>query len=171
MNTEMWSKAVAFHGHECPGLAIGVSAVKCFFELYGNNVSQDEEVVCIVENDTCAVDAIQALVGCTFGKGNLIYMPHFKKVFNFYLRNSGKSVRLYFKDEVPNNMTKQEKTAYIMGKNAMDMFDVSVPVYEVPQKAKVMESAKCDLCGEFARKDKVINVDGKNLCPACLALK
>ncbi|MCL4536163.1 MAG: formylmethanofuran dehydrogenase subunit E family protein, partial [Nitrospirae bacterium] len=61
---------VKFHGHSCPGLAlgyrVGVAAVK---ELNMENISEDEEVVAIVENDSCAVDAIQVLTGCTFGKG------------------------------------------------------------------------------------------------------
>ena len=26
MNRKLWDKAVAFHGHECPGLAIGLKA-------------------------------------------------------------------------------------------------------------------------------------------------
>jgi len=32
----------------------------------------DEEFVAIVENDSCSVDAIEVVTGCTMGKGNLI---------------------------------------------------------------------------------------------------
>ena len=33
--------------------------------------AEDEEIVAIVENDACGVDALQCVSGCTFGKGNL----------------------------------------------------------------------------------------------------
>jgi formylmethanofuran dehydrogenase subunit E len=60
MNKELWDKAVAFHGHECPGLAIGFKACEAAAEKIGIGVSDDEEIVCITENDACGVDAIQA---------------------------------------------------------------------------------------------------------------
>jgi len=34
--------------------------------------SCDEEVVAVCENDSCAVDALQVLLGTAAGKGNLI---------------------------------------------------------------------------------------------------
>ena len=71
MNPEYWSKAKAFHGHECPGLAIGVKACQAVVEKMGVSPAFDEELICIAENDACGVDAVQALMGCTLGKGNL----------------------------------------------------------------------------------------------------
>jgi formylmethanofuran dehydrogenase subunit E len=73
MNRELWEKAAAFHGHECPGLAIGFKACEAAAEKIGIGVSDDEEIVCITENDACGTDAIQALLSCTLGKGNLLY--------------------------------------------------------------------------------------------------
>lgn len=65
MNQSNWEKAVAFHGHECPGLAIGVKAVEAVTEKMHLSISKDEEIVCITENDACGVDAIQSLLSCT----------------------------------------------------------------------------------------------------------
>jgi formylmethanofuran dehydrogenase subunit E len=63
-------------------------------ELLDLEFSEDEEVVCIVENDSCSVDAIQSVLGCTVGKGNLLFHMRGKQAFSFYNRNTGKSVRL-----------------------------------------------------------------------------
>lgn len=63
----VWEKAVEFHGHECPGLAIGVRAVEAAKVKMGIHFSQDEEIVCVTENDACGVDAIQVLAGCSLG--------------------------------------------------------------------------------------------------------
>lgn len=72
-DTEKWEKTAAFHGHKCGGLAIGFKAVEALMEHIPANAAADEQIVCITENDTCAVDAIQSLMSCTLGKGNLIY--------------------------------------------------------------------------------------------------
>jgi formylmethanofuran dehydrogenase subunit E len=61
-----------FHGHTCPGLAIGYRVSRYALEALGGR-SEDEELVAVVENDSCAVDAVQVMTGCTFGKGNLIF--------------------------------------------------------------------------------------------------
>lgn len=72
MNNALWIKAVEFHGHECPGLAIGVRVSDAAKEMLRIGSSEDEEIVCVAENDSCSVDAIQALLGCTFGKETFI---------------------------------------------------------------------------------------------------
>ena len=53
--------AVAFHGHWCPGLALGVRAAELALEEVGP--SGDEDVVAVTETDMCAVDAVQVLTG------------------------------------------------------------------------------------------------------------
>ncbi len=65
-------KVIAFHGHICPGVAYGYRVAREAIKQLGRK-AKDEELVAIVENDSCAVDAIQVLTGCTFGKGNLIH--------------------------------------------------------------------------------------------------
>ena len=68
---ELMKKATMFHGHICPGIAIGVLVAKYALE-HGFEHSPDEELVAVVETDSCSVDALQVLLGTTFGKGNLI---------------------------------------------------------------------------------------------------
>ena len=93
-NRELWRKAVAFHGHECGGLTIGYKASLYAMELLELTFSQDEQVVCIAENDACGIDAIQSLLGCSVGKGNLLFHMRGKSAYSFYNRKTGKSVRL-----------------------------------------------------------------------------
>lgn len=78
--------AIDFHGHMCPGLAMGYRVARYVRERYPR--SEDEELVCIAENKSCSVDALQALLGCTAGKGNLIIKDHGKQAFTFYSRKS-----------------------------------------------------------------------------------
>ena len=94
---QLWEKAAAFHGHVCPGLTIGYRAALYAIDLLELTFSKDEQVVCITENDACGVDAIQAILGCSVGKGNLLFHMRGKQAFSFYNRKTGKAVRLMLK--------------------------------------------------------------------------
>ncbi|MEW5914542.1 MAG: FmdE family protein, partial [Thermodesulfobacteriota bacterium] len=50
-------QVVNFHGHWCPGLAIGLRAGEYVLDNFGR--AADEEIVALVETDMCAVDADQ----------------------------------------------------------------------------------------------------------------
>src|SRR3712207_1131574 len=84
---------VRFHGHMCPGLAMGIRAAEAALREVGPH-SSDEEVVTLTETAMCAVDAIQYLTGCTFGKGNLIHLDYGKNAYTFIRRSDGKAVRI-----------------------------------------------------------------------------
>ena len=88
---ELWEKCAAFHGHECGGLTIGYKAALYAIELLDLHFSDDEQVVCITENDACGVDAIQVILGCSVGKGNLLFHLRGKQAFSFYNRTTGRS--------------------------------------------------------------------------------
>ena len=52
MDKAMWEKAVAFHGHECPGLALGVRLCEFVQARLGHTAAPDEELVCIASVET-----------------------------------------------------------------------------------------------------------------------
>ena len=74
--TPSFDDAIAFHGHACPGLAMGYRVAVAAMARLCANRSEDEDLVTVVENDACSVDAVQLICGCTFGKGNLIFQDH-----------------------------------------------------------------------------------------------
>jgi formylmethanofuran dehydrogenase subunit E len=90
-------QTIAFHGHSCPGLAIGIRAAEIALrEMEGVGQS---DLVCVTETDMCGVDAIQFLTGCTYGKGNLIHRDYGKMAFSFYDRENGRGIRLLFNQD------------------------------------------------------------------------
>jgi hypothetical protein len=56
---------VQFHGHECPGLAIGYRMATAAMEALESFRAEDEELVAIVENDACGVDALVRGIYCS----------------------------------------------------------------------------------------------------------
>ena len=162
----LWEKCVAFHGHECGGLTIGYKAALYAIELLGLKFSDDEQVVCVTENDACGVDAVQVILGCSVGKGNLLFHMTGKQAFSFYDRASGKSVRLVLKPK-PQGMTKEQSFAYYQGCEPKDMFDVKETKIAIPEHARLFDSYVCECCGETAGSNWIRIQNGKKLCIDC----
>ena len=163
---KLWEKCVAFHGHECGGLTIGYKAALYAAELLELSFSEDEKVVCISENDACGVDAIQVILGCSVGKGNLLFHIRGKQAFSFYNRLSGKSVRLVLKPR-PQNMTREESFAYYQKMDYKDMFDVKEATISLPEQARLFESYTCECCGESTGANWIRLAGEKKLCLDC----
>lgn len=163
---EKWRKAVEFHGHECPGLAIGFKAVQALAEHFPAGAAQDEELVCVTENDTCAVDAVQSLLRCTIGKGNLIYNSLGKMAFNFYFRENNEALRIYFKHE-NHGLGREEYKEYLLNAPSDELFEFGKPTIPLPENARHFDSVVCEDCGEKVREDKIRLCKGRKLCLGC----
>ena len=165
-NKVLWEKAVAFHGHACGGLTIGYKAALYAMALLELTFSADEQVVCIAENDACGVDAIQVLLGCSIGKGILLFHLRGKQAFSFYNRKTGGSVRLVLKPG-PRGMTKQESFAHYQSLSPEEMFVVKPAIIALPEKARLFDSYVCDCCGETTGANWIRLVGGQTLCLDC----
>ncbi len=165
-NRELWKKCAAFHGHECGGLTIGYKAALYAIELLELTFSPDEQVVCVSENDACGIDAIQVILSCTVGKGNLLFHMTGKSAYSFYDRSSGKSVRLVLKPR-PANMSREESFAHYQAMEPKDMFDVKQTVIVLPEKARLFQSYVCDCCKESAGANWIRLAGDKKLCLDC----
>ncbi|MDO4542133.1 MAG: FmdE family protein [Bacillota bacterium] len=166
MQEDYWEKAVAFHGHQCGGLAIGYKAALYAIKLLDLTFSKDEEVVCISENNACGVDAIQVILGCSVGKGNLLFHICGKQAFSFYKRSNGKSVRLVLKPR-PQDLNREEILNYYLSLAPEDMFDLKETKIILPEAAKLFESHICQGCGEETGANWVHLKGDKKLCSDC----
>lgn len=161
-----WQDCVAFHGHECGGLTIGYQASLYAIELLNLEFSDDEQVVCIAENDACGIDGIQVMLGCSIGKGNLLFHMRGKQAFSFYNRKTGKSVRLVLKPK-PAGMTREASFAYYQSCKPEEMFDVKETTIRLPEKARLFDSYICECCGESTGANWIRLSGGKKLCLDC----
>ena len=165
-NKELWKKCAAFHGHVCGGLTIGYKAALYAMELLEMEFSEDEQIVCIAENDACGVDAIQAMLGCSIGKGNLLFHMRGKQAFSFYNRRNGQSIRLMLKPK-PEGMTRAQSFDYYQACEPKDMFDVMPVRIQLPTEAKIFDSYTCECCGESTGANWIRIMGGKKVCLDC----
>ena len=163
---ELWDKCAAFHGHVCPGLTIGYRGALYAIDLLKLTFSEDEQVVCISENDACGCDAIQVILGCSIGKGNLLFHMTGKQAFSFYNRKTGKSVRLVLNKSV-DRMTREESYEYYHSCRQEDMFTVKETTLKFPESARIFESYVCDCCGEVTGANWIRLRGDQKLCLDC----
>lgn len=164
-----YAEVVRFHGHECPGLAIGYRMATAALESLRQSRAADEELVAIVENDACGVDAVQFLTGCTFGKGNLRFRDYGKQVYTFYSRVSGKGVRVLFHGEgIPEGVRdRKERERFILAAPSDALLTVTPVTIDEPEPARIRDSVRCSSCGEPVMKTRTRRHEEGEMCLPC----
>jgi formylmethanofuran dehydrogenase subunit E len=189
-----FQQVIDFHGHACPGLAIGYRVARAAMERLEARRPRDEELVAIVETDACGVDAVQHLLGCTLGKGNLIYRDHGKQVFTVVDRERDRAVRIALKpSERPGNeesrelarrlsdgvaseeekqrfsAIKEQRIEDILEADAETLFKIEDVPAKTPGRARIFPSLVCEFCGESVMEPRARLRDGKTACIPCAA--
>lgn len=187
-------RVVEFHGHMCPGLAMGVQAAQIALREIGAH-AKDEEVVAVVETDMCGVDAIQFLTGCTFGKGNLIHRDYGKNAFSFFRRSDGRAIRVLGRPDAwqrdpehqalfakvrSGQATEAERARFqelhvSQSRRVLELEPDSLYEWQElnaapPRKARIHASVTCAECGEAAMETRIRRLDGRDLCQPCFDL-
>lgn len=186
-------RCIAFHGHLCPGLVYGYLVANRAMGVLSILRSPDEEIVAITENDTCAVDALQVLLGTTAGKGNLILKDYGKNVFTILNRADKRAFRFSRKDyyryegehneefisleaalsrgsATPKQVKRHKllKALDLLGKPFDAVFDTKEITIPEPPYAPLARSEACAKCGEMAMATKMVEKkNGRRLCIPC----
>lgn len=191
---QSYEDAVAFHGHTCPGLALGYrAATHALFVLHAER-SGDEDLVAIVENDACGVDAVQAIAGCSVGKGNLILRDLGKHAYTFINRKTGTAIRLVQRpeplterlDPVASDLRKKVMAGKATPTEEKEFHERQVKIIEkilaipigelfiekearseIPEHARISASVQCATCGEMVAEHRARVKNGKVVCIPC----
>lgn len=190
-STSIIDQVVSFHGHRCPGLAIGIRAAELATHEFPNTPAAS--LVCITETDMCGVDAIQFLTGCTFGKGNLIHRDYGKMAFSFFDRASDRGIRLVLQeyqaggerqemarlmadsltgtlsddDRLRLDKMRQHSEELIMNLPLSELFAVEHLEKSPPRPARILQGLTCDACSETTMESRTRRLGGRTLCIPC----
>jgi formylmethanofuran dehydrogenase subunit E len=188
-----FQKCVQFHGHLCPGLVYGYLVAEESVKLLGIIRAGDEEIVAISENDSCAVDALQVVLGTTIGKGNLIIENYGKNAFLVFDRKTKLAYRFSKKQTyvykgrnreefekldsavVNGSATKDEKKQQkylkaldLLSRDFSEIFETKKATMPEPSFAELAPSLPCFVCGELTMSTKMKKTaDGSLLCIPC----
>ena len=189
-----FSQAVKFHGHICPGLAVGYYASHMAMRWMAAGKSADDEAYAVLESAGCGADAVQAITGCTIGKGNLVIHDNGKQVYTFGIRGGAKAIRValrpgYAWDRLdPGLLELNEKVAAgkasgeevddfrrriervcraILESPGEAVFDIREVPAEAPGRHGMAATVACARCGEIVARQRAKKAEGGYVCPAC----
>jgi len=182
-------KTGEIHGHFCPGSALGVMAsVHGLMHPEMGLTPSDgmEDLMAVVEINSCFADGVQMVSGCTIGNNCLVYRDLGKTAVTFAQRGRGTGIRVRVRPDfrshilrdvpeffplmekvVRNRAGNAEEKAAFKRKGAEAAFAlVRVPLTEVliaetispvlPDYAPITESVVCPGCGETVMATKVV---------------
>lgn len=184
---------IEFHGHLCPGLVYGYLVAKAAADILELKRSRDEEIVAICENDSCAVDALQIMLGTSAGKGNLVLKDYGKNAYTIINRTSRKAYRFsrtkpyLYKGKFKNEFERLDasiaagtaaedekwrhkllKAADLISKPFDDVFSTKEVDLIMPPFAPLARSQACAICSEMTMATKMIATDkGELICIPC----
>ncbi len=157
---------IAFHGHNCPGLTIGIRVAELAMEKLQIHTTANS--LCVTETDMCGVDAIQFLTGCSFGKGNLVHRDFGKSAFTFFNRDTGEGFRALFRDKSRREgVEKAERIRMLLDADLEDLFELQDIDAPPVRPARILKSIACDLCGEHTMESRIRLFAGQKLCSPC----
>jgi len=184
------------HGHKCPAMPMGLRAGAAAMNKLGVERTGDSEWLALVELGenhcaTCFADGVQAITGCTFGKGNIQKTNKGKWGLTLINKKAKKAVRVYPKAEV---MAKNKESEFFKNYRMKGVPPTQVPdavvmpllegVMNAPEKtllnvsevfdynyqepAHSFDSFVCEKCGEMTViQYGRISKDGKKVCKDC----
>ncbi|HNY50083.1 MAG TPA: FmdE family protein [Smithella sp.] len=186
-------KCVEFHGHICPGLIYGYRVAREARKLMNLRRSVDEEIVALCENDSCAVDALQVLLGTVAGKGNLMIKDFGKNAYTVlsrpkrlayrFSRKTGYDYRGKAKgefekldaavsagtaSEMERKRLKKLKIDDLLARPFHEIFTTRKVRFQEPLYAPLAPSISCPVCGEMTMATKMVKIKGgRQLCIPC----
>jgi len=189
---EHYAAVVAFHGHECPGAAVGLRMAETAVAQYGRH-DRGNELIAVAEIDICSVDAVQVLTGCTFGKRNLRHVDNGKNAFTFWRQGDSHGLRVLARpasdafrdaetwslaDKVDSGSADDtERAAFterqrgriqrILRAPADELFTVLTVEQPAPEAARVYRSEPCAECQEPTSVATLHDHRGRMVCPPC----
>jgi formylmethanofuran dehydrogenase subunit E len=195
--------AGVLHGHYCPGLAAGVlasyTAMKHLAAKRGKPIellaasSGFEQLVAVIEINSCFADGVQHVTGCTLGNNSLIYKDLGKTALSCALRGTSTGVRVVVKpgfeqklrdmdpefsrlfdrvvreherdEQLMRTFTKVSRNLSfsLLEESVQQLFEVSEVDINLPDYARMENSVVCSGCAEEVMETKT--EDG--LCRDC----
>lgn len=187
-----FKEVVDFHRHLCLDIAVGYRVGKALMREMKDEIKNMKEVIALVGNETCALDAIQEVTGCTFGKRNLQLTRLGKPVYILQNTKTGKAVRLYCsywdtfdhtelrkkKKEAkgPEATTEQkasfqklteEKIDAILAAPESELFSIRQITLPAPPKMGKYQAEPCASCGEYVNVALLSDQGGNKHCTEC----
>ena len=193
LDEQQLQQAVEFHGHMCPGLAMGLQIGQIAVKEVGRN-TRENPVLAVVETNLCPVDGVQFTTGCTFGMGAILFREYGKMAFTFFPLQENRGVRITPKAAFEGDAgyvehrelmarvraggaTPEEQRRFrelheaqshrILAADPYELFSVEPVAGPAPGYVHGHADERCGDCGEGVAEDCTRRHAGRTLCIPC----
>ena len=185
-----------FHGHKCPMMPLGYRMGALALKVLEEDRMPDHGLWVVSEMGVrhpqgCLNDGLQAVTGCTYGKG-LIRRLHYGKYAAIIFHPQKTAIRIVVKPEYIDTMHHNAAEFFnyrqkglqpsqipeevadraiqpILEASDDEMFIIqNLPGLKLQKLLGSWQRAKCDKCGEYVFELYVRIKDGQDLCIPCL---
>ncbi len=187
---------MAFHGHKCPAMPLGLRAGVAAMNALQVERAQDKELYVISETGKghaagCFLDGIMTATGCTYGKSNIEKTYYNKMAFTLIDVSGQRSVRVSLKPEFFGNMmqspfVKQRQSGVLPQDVPAEIADPLVEkVMSIPESvfldigpiktitfkpgSGIFTTECCTSCGERVFTNKLVDGPKGKICLGCQA--
>jgi formylmethanofuran dehydrogenase subunit E len=187
---------LAFHGHRCPAMPMGLRAGLAAMTALGVERAKDKELV--VESETgeghaagCFLDGVMVATGATYGKGNIKKLFYNKMAFTLVDVKTGRAVRVSLKPEFVEKMLQSPfvqkrkegvppqdipaeitdpQVERVLGLPEAEFLNISETFQrDLKRGVTSFEVKRCARCGEATFTNKLADThDGRLLCVPCV---
>jgi len=194
MDSSLLEMGIAFHGHKCPAMPLGIRVGLAAMKALGVERASNKELYCICETGSahatmCFVDGVQVATGCTFGKANIEKLGYEKNAITLIDVKTKRAVRVALNAEFqkkglgsefvklrsqgvePNDIAPEivdpmiERICSLPDEEILVVYDVHETDWQ-PRKG-TFEWAACEKCGEVTFAHGLRVVGGKHTCISC----
>jgi len=140
---DFFEAGIALHGHRCPAMPLGLRVGAAAMNALGVERSPDGQLEAILELGdthfaTCFADGVQAITGCTYGKGNVNRLGYGKWALTLIDKAKGRAVRVSPRAEA---IAANQKTPFFTEYRAKGIPASKVPAAVVdPLVERVMDA-------------------------------
>jgi formylmethanofuran dehydrogenase subunit E len=186
--------AMAFHGHKCPAMPLGLRAAKAALHALHVERAKDKELHVVAETGKghaagCFLDGIMFATGCTYGKSNIEKLYHDKMAFTLIDVRGKRAVRVRLRDDFLETMLRSPfvaerkrgvapqdvppEIADPLVEKVLAMPEASFleigPVVprELERGSPCFDTDLCSRCGERVFVSKLTRTDAGPLCVPC----
>jgi len=192
---DYFERGLALHGHRCPAMPMGLRAGAAAMNALGVERTKDGQLLALVElgDDhcaTCFADGVQAITGCTFGKGNIRKLHLGKWGLTLIDKKTQRAVRVapqtdamlasshsdfiveYRKKGIPASQVPPEVgdplIERVLNAPQEELVKVGQVVdYNYQDNPHSFNTFVCESCGEFTIQEYGREKDGKHVCISC----
>jgi formylmethanofuran dehydrogenase subunit E len=185
---------LAFHGHKCPAMPLGLRAAVAAMNALGVERARDKELHVVSETGkghaaSCFLDGVMVVTGCTYGKSNVEKRYYNKMALTLVDVPAQRAVRVSLKPEFFTGMLKspfveQRKAGIppqkispavadplvekVLSMPEATFLDIGpVQPYTLERKPGVFDAKACVRCGELTFVDKLVDEAVGLVCLGC----